>query len=193
MAEGGRFELPVACATTDFESVTFDHSDTPPKVSIYLQFCAFLLLPQAAKKFAELPATLFTENSFSHLDLVIETLVLGQIINRPNGTDPRVPTAVYQLRYARQDDAPHTHDTGFKRYVKRTIEEAPGTKIIRRLADCDHFCMGCRILRGLSQVMPAADNLIVPNDNSPDGYFGQRFRSTGFHQGLLHKDPILFR
>ena len=30
MAEGGRFELPVACATTDFESVTFGLSDTPP-------------------------------------------------------------------------------------------------------------------------------------------------------------------
>lgn len=30
MAEGGRFELPVACATTDFESVTFGRSDTPP-------------------------------------------------------------------------------------------------------------------------------------------------------------------
>ena len=32
MAEGGRFELPVACATTDFESVTFGLSDTPPGV-----------------------------------------------------------------------------------------------------------------------------------------------------------------
>ncbi len=31
MAEGGRFELPVTCATTDFESVTFGRSDTPPK------------------------------------------------------------------------------------------------------------------------------------------------------------------
>lgn len=32
LAEGGRFELPVACATTDFESVTFGLSDTPPWV-----------------------------------------------------------------------------------------------------------------------------------------------------------------
>ena len=30
MAEGGGFEPPVACATTDFESVTFGRSDTPP-------------------------------------------------------------------------------------------------------------------------------------------------------------------
>ncbi len=35
MAEGGRFELPVACATTDFESVTFGLSDTPPRVSVW--------------------------------------------------------------------------------------------------------------------------------------------------------------
>ena len=32
MAEGGRFELPVGCPTTDFESVTFGRSDTPPRV-----------------------------------------------------------------------------------------------------------------------------------------------------------------
>ncbi len=32
MAEGGGFEPPVACTTTDFESVTFGRSDTPPWV-----------------------------------------------------------------------------------------------------------------------------------------------------------------
>ncbi len=45
MAEGGRFELPVGCPTTDFESVTFGLSDTPPWVSfeetLYNVFCDF--------------------------------------------------------------------------------------------------------------------------------------------------------
>ena len=31
MAERGRFELPVACATIDFESITFGLSDTSPQ------------------------------------------------------------------------------------------------------------------------------------------------------------------
>jgi hypothetical protein len=31
LAEGVGFEPTVPCGTTDFESVTFDHSDTPPR------------------------------------------------------------------------------------------------------------------------------------------------------------------
>ena len=48
MAEGGRFELPVACATTDFESVTFGLSDTPPNYSVV--FFAFFFARSSRKK-----------------------------------------------------------------------------------------------------------------------------------------------
>ncbi len=38
MAEGVGFEPTVPCGTTDFESVTFDLSDTPPNVCLVFYF-----------------------------------------------------------------------------------------------------------------------------------------------------------
>ena len=48
LAEGVGFEPTVACATTDFESVTFDLSDTPPECQICLS--AFFVARNLWKK-----------------------------------------------------------------------------------------------------------------------------------------------
>ena len=122
---------------------------------------------------------------------MIESLTAQNVELRAAGTSLGVVTAKHKSLNSAQNCGTEAHDTGFKSNVQDGLSEVPGAHFLGRLAQGQHLRVGRRIAQRLPLVVTLADDLIIHNDDRPNGHIGCMQRLAGLAQRRLHEVLVI--
>src|SRR5690606_8217131 len=93
------------------------------------------------------------------------------------------------LRDARRDDRPRTHDAGLERDVERAVREPPSLDVRRCLRDGEDLRVGRRILEELALVVGARDDALgrALDDHGAHGHLVRLEGPLGLLERLSHE------
>ena len=109
----------------------------------------------------------------------------------PNGPYPELlgeELCWDEARDARVDDSARTHRARLERDVHRAIEQPPVAQGVGGLPHRDDFSVRGRIVPGLAQIMPAADDVSarVVDDHAPNRHHVLRQRQPRLGNRFAH-------
>jgi hypothetical protein len=136
---------------------------------------SFLFLPLATefcKERFEQPRTFLFTDAIDQLKAMIETGVIGKVIQGTGSSSLGIKTAKYNRGDACQKDSPHTHQAWLKGNIETCIQQTPVAQLSCSLADGKQLGMGSRVLFCFPQIMGTGNNFVVLDDDTADRYLG---------------------
>ena len=116
MAERVGFEPTVPCGTLDFESSTFDLSDTSPQIRLWIS--PYRRTTLFAKKSLHRCSALFLPHTRSNRQPVIQCRMLNDIKYGLHCAGAKIRTAINQTIYPAHYQSACTHRTRFYRNIQ---------------------------------------------------------------------------
>lgn len=121
---------------------------------------------------------------------MIERWLLEQIEQSTRSSAFRITDSKNHSSDATMHDGSGAHGTGFFGHIQVAVRQTPVAEGFLRLAESEHFCMGCSIAERLHLIVSAGDDLTVVDNHRSDRDFPRLHRTPSLAQGLLHEEVV---
>ena len=128
------------------------------------------LAPAGAEEVDDHRPGLVGQQAADDLGAVVELRVVQDVHDAPRRAGLRVGRGVDHARDPGEHDRSRAHRARLQGHVERRVEDPPRADRGRRLAKGEHLGVGGRVLEQLALVVPDSDDLLVLDDDRPDGH-----------------------
>ena len=197
MAESKGFEPLVPLGTRDFESRTFDHSDSSPRRKLAKHFGVStavawgVLGSNCRKKLAQKCAALVRKNTRYTFEAVVEAFVATDAVESLGGASFWIIATPDDAGDAGVHEGACAHRAGLEGDVESGVDEAPAAELLGGFSNCEHLRVCGRVLGGFTFVVAASYDLAFVDDERADRDFAFGLGETCLSDGRLH--PLLVR
>lgn len=121
---------------------------------------------------------------------MIERWLLEKIEQTTGGSAFRITDSKNHSSDATMHDGSGTHGARLFGHIQIAVRQTPVTEGLLRLAESEHFCMGCSIAEHLHLIVSAGDDLTVVDNHRSDRDLSRLHRPSSLAQGLLHEEVV---
>ena len=155
------------------------------------------LIPALREEFAQLSRALVFEDPHLHLDLVIETPILGDVVEAPGATCFQVGRTESDSFQPRQHNRPGTHSARFECHDQGVSCQAPVPASPGCCGENQDLSVGGRILQFFPAVVVGSNHLALRVEehgthgnvavDGCQGGFGKGGSHSRFELGMIHR------